>query len=88
MLPESTKDAGFGIAEKLRMAVQATPITYQGRPLGTVTVSIGIASTEDGKPAATLLQRADAALLRAKSEGRNVTLIEGSGESPNHRLAG
>jgi len=88
ILPESTKDAGFGIAEKLRTAVEATPITYQGRPLGTVTVSIGIASTEDGKPAATLLQRADAALLRAKSEGRNITLIEGSGGSPNHRLAG
>ncbi|EJL51847.1 diguanylate cyclase (GGDEF) domain-containing protein [Rhizobium sp. CF122] len=88
ILPESTKDAGFGIAEKLRTEVEATPITYQGRPLGTVTVSIGIASTEDGKPAATLLQRADAALLRAKSEGRNITLIEGSGRSPNHRLAG
>ncbi|MBZ9789522.1 diguanylate cyclase [Rhizobium sp. 3T7] len=88
ILPESTKDAGFGIAEKLRMAVEATPITYQGRPLGAVTVSIGIASTEDGKSAATLLQRADAALLRAKSEGRNITLIEGSGGSPNHRLAG
>ncbi|XUM49714.1 diguanylate cyclase [Rhizobium sp. YTU87027] len=53
-----------------------------------MTVSVGIASTEDGKPTATLLQRADAALLRAKSEGRNLTLVEGASGSPSHRLAG
>ncbi|MEK1895640.1 MAG: diguanylate cyclase [Rhizobium sp.] len=88
VLPEATGESAIDVAEKLRSAVEAAPVTYQGRPLGTVTVSIGIASTEDGKPAATLLQRADAALLRAKSEGRNITLVDGSDGSPNHRLAG
>ncbi|MBB3542264.1 MULTISPECIES: diguanylate cyclase [unclassified Rhizobium] len=88
LLPEGTRESAFDIGEKLRNAVEAAPITYQGRPLGTVTVSIGIALADDDKPAATLLQRADAALLRAKSKGRNITLIDGADGSPNHRLAG
>ncbi|WP_431320929.1 sensor domain-containing diguanylate cyclase [Rhizobium sp. YTU87027] len=32
ILPESTRDMGFGIAEKVRIAVEAAPITYQGTP--------------------------------------------------------
>jgi len=38
------------IAELVRGGIEQAPITYLGRPLGTVTVSIGVASTEDGRP--------------------------------------
>jgi len=68
--------AAYAIAEAMRQAIASTPLTYQGHPLGTVTVSIGLASTEGERPAATLMQRADAALLRAKSSGRNATVCD------------
>ena len=73
-------------AEAIRHAVETAPIDYQGQPLGTVTVSIGVASTEDDRPKATLLQRADAALLKAKASGRNVVVCDWSGRA-NRRLA-
>ncbi|MBN9332910.1 MAG: diguanylate cyclase [Devosia sp.] len=72
------KVAAMAMAEATRRAIETAPVTYQGRPLGTVTVSIGLASTEDGRPSATLMQRADAALLRAKSGGRNIAVSDWS----------
>lgn len=80
------KAAAIATAEVVRRAIETAPINYQGQPLGTVTVSIGIASTEDGRPPSTLMQRADAALLRAKSGGRNVT-VEDWGDGSDRRLA-
>ena len=73
-------------AEAIRHAIETAPIDYQGQPLGTVTVSVGVATTEDNRPKATLMQRADAALLQAKSSGRNVVVCDGSGRA-NRRLA-
>ncbi|MFS2151430.1 diguanylate cyclase [Rhizobium sp. Rhizsp42] len=63
-------------AEDIRKAIESAPINYLGRPLGTVTVSIGVAATMGDRPPATLMQRADAALLSAKSSGRNVTVTD------------
>jgi diguanylate cyclase (GGDEF)-like protein len=76
VLQNVERAAAFEIGENIRHAIEATPINYLGRPLGTVTVSIGIASTEANQPPATLMQRADAALLRAKASGRNITLAD------------
>lgn len=73
-------------AEAIRHAIETAPIDYQGQPLGTVTVSVGVATTEDNRPKATLMQRADAALLQAKSSGRNVVVCDWSGRA-NRRLA-
>jgi len=70
------KASALSIAEAIRHAIETAPINYQGQPLGTVTVSIGIASTEGGRPPSTLMQRADAALLRAKSGGRNIIVSD------------
>lgn len=70
------KASSLSLAEGIRHAIETAPITYQSHPLGTVTVSIGLASTEDGRPPSTLMQRADAALLRAKSSGRNATVSD------------
>ena len=78
IMRSADKAAALAIAEATRRAIETAPVTYQGRPLGTVTVSIGLASTEDGRPSATLMQRADAALLRAKSGGRNVAVSDWS----------
>jgi diguanylate cyclase (GGDEF)-like protein len=70
------KETAATIAERLRHGIEKAPIIYIGRPLGTVTVSIGVASTEDGQPASTLMQRADASLLKAKAGGRNLVITD------------
>ena len=67
-------DEAMILAETLRTRIAAAPLAHHGRMLGHITVSLGFAvSPEDGPPA-TLLRRADAALLRAKSSGRNRTV--------------
>ncbi|MET0440200.1 MAG: diguanylate cyclase [Devosia sp.] len=86
ILREHDGTAGLQKAEAIRHAIETAPIDYQGQPLGTLTVSIGVATTEDNRPKATLMQRADAALLRAKSGGRNVVVSDWSGRA-NRRLA-
>ena len=71
LLPEADEAAGFELAERLRTRIGTTPLSHRGRILGTVSVSVGIASAPDDGPVATLLTRADAALLDAKNHGRN-----------------
>ena len=39
--------------------------------IGSITVSVGVATVRAGEPAAGLVERADAALDRSKQEGRN-----------------
>ena len=72
LLPMTGRLPAALVAERIRRATEAYPL---GRSVPVpLTVSIGVASTED-RPgpsgAAELLQRADAALYRAKGEGRN-----------------
>ena len=56
-----------GVAERLRAEVAVVDHPSVGR----VTVSIGVAFWQPGESRAELLDRADAALYRAKAEGRN-----------------
>lgn len=66
------------IAEKIRCKIENQVIEYNGEKIS-VTVSIGVAiSTSDNKVSAhTLLERADKALYKSKSNGKNqVTLYE------------
>jgi two-component system cell cycle response regulator len=58
------------VAERLRRAVADRPIPIETRALD-VTISIGVASVPPGVPLDTLLGAADAALYRAKANGRN-----------------
>lgn len=76
ILRRISRDAASSLTEKIRQAIEATPIIYQGRPLGRVTISAGIASTEEDQPVGTLMSRADAALLLAKSQGRNRVVVD------------
>jgi diguanylate cyclase (GGDEF)-like protein len=74
LLP-ATDPAGAGVvAERIRAAVEALRLPHSGSDIaGHVTVSIGVASatvTSDGVPTQ-LVGAADAALYRAKKEGRN-----------------
>jgi diguanylate cyclase (GGDEF)-like protein len=70
VLPVGLAD-GMSAADRVRQAFQAAAVTVAGHPLA-ATVSIGVAS--EGARRATLdglLEAADAALYRAKANGRN-----------------
>lgn len=74
LLPGMSEAAGFEFAERLRTRIGTAPLSHRGRILGSVAVSIGVASAPAGGTVPTLLTRADAALLNAKAGGRNMTV--------------
>jgi diguanylate cyclase (GGDEF)-like protein len=69
ILPGSLQDAAT-VADRVRLAFEAAGVTIARCQIG-ATVSIGAASGTFGTDVAKLLSRADAALYRAKSNGRN-----------------
>ncbi|KRA44481.1 GGDEF domain-containing protein [Pseudoxanthomonas sp. Root630] len=76
LLPECGPEAAYGFAERLREAVEAV-VFRPGGEAQRITVSIGIASlTLDRDTCSRMMAAADAALYRAKSEGRNRVCIE------------
>lgn len=72
VLPEATREVALARAEELRAAVAALRLTYAGEPLGAITVSVGVAVSEDQHESAEALVRAaDNAMYEAKRGGRN-----------------
>ena len=69
IIPGNAAEAGL-VAERLRAAFQAAGVVISGHEIG-ATVSIGIASAIPPVEIEPLLARADAALYRAKHNGRN-----------------
>jgi diguanylate cyclase (GGDEF)-like protein len=71
LLPETDRAAAIAFAERLHRAIGREPVDVDGVCIN-VTVSIGIAHTQDGASHVTqLLKVADARLYRAKAAGRN-----------------
>ncbi|WP_285906752.1 sensor domain-containing diguanylate cyclase [Pseudodesulfovibrio pelocollis] len=71
LLPETDARAAMEVAERLRRAIENTPIATAAGEMR-ITVSIGAATSEcDAESVATLLKRADVALYTAKEAGRN-----------------
>ena len=84
LLPNTEPSAAVGLAERIRHAVSSSPCTLPGGSSVTVTASIGIAGvlpdpeTKDLKTLGeSLIARADVALYRAKSAGRDRIAIDG-----------
>lgn len=73
LLEASDRRAAMKQAEGIRRALQSARWTRKrdGAPLGEVTASFGIAERAAADTIASLTRRADAALYRAKAEGRN-----------------
>jgi two-component system, cell cycle response regulator len=70
--PEQNLNNGTIAAERMRAAIEALGIPHPGlTPPGVVTVSGGVACLGPDETVASLLGRADAALYRAKQDGRN-----------------
>ena len=58
-------------AEQIRVTIANLRPTFEGRDLGPVTISAGVAGASAGGDVGRLVAMADAALLRAKGGGRN-----------------
>jgi len=72
LLPECPFDAALRRAEQMRAEVAKLELRYDDRPLGPVSVSLGVAAFPDhAKKSAELLRCADEALYLAKQTGRN-----------------
>jgi diguanylate cyclase (GGDEF)-like protein len=63
-------------AEEIREAIRGLRVTHNGRPLEAVRCSMGVAAfPEHGEVGGALLRAADAALYRAKREGRDQVIL-------------
>lgn len=72
VLPGSDALGALGVAERIRKVIESHPVSTQAGEVG-LTASLGIAVSDDRNPLdlETLLRAADAALYRAKDQGRN-----------------
>lgn len=74
ILPDTRRDDGFKVADKLRRAVCESPFNFYGKPVA-VTMSFGVSEVSEGDSLDELFTRADKALYAAKQNGRNRTEV-------------
>jgi diguanylate cyclase (GGDEF)-like protein len=80
LLPSTSRQTAWLVAERLRMAVAATKVPWDP-PLPQVTISLGLVSF-DGQTNASaeeIISLADKALYQSKENGRNRTSVWGAG---------
>ncbi|MFP5393460.1 MAG: GGDEF domain-containing protein [Gammaproteobacteria bacterium] len=70
LLPATDLMGAMQAAERLRAAVEMSPLSIEGQPV-VLTVSIGLVMVDADEAISTALARADHALYTAKSGGRN-----------------
>ncbi|MEZ5627512.1 MAG: GGDEF domain-containing protein [Rhodocyclaceae bacterium] len=70
------------VAERLRAAVAHKPVVLSPSQSVDISISIGLATLCDGDDVVALVARADAALYRAKRNGRNRVDIDGQAPIP------
>lgn len=73
LMPETTVENGEILAQRMRKAIEEITLRYNDT-LIPVTISIGVASYHGGS-IAELINKADSALYKAKSNGRNQVVI-------------
>lgn len=90
ILPESTKEGAAVTAERIRRAIEAHVFPHEkSQPLGNVTASIGVSAyPADSIEPDSLVKGADAALYRAKREGKNRVTLAQSKTGPAFDAAG
>ena len=76
LLPECSREQGIAIANRIRLAIEATPFEADGHAIA-LSASVGVASTDrSGHGLQRLCREADAALYRAKRSGRNRVIAD------------
>ena len=73
-LPDTLATGACHVADTLRQTFEATPTVWHERAI-MITASFGIAETVASDTLEALVARADAALYRAKAEGRNRVIL-------------
>lgn len=72
ILPDTTTDEAAGLADRIRLELGAKKFALKdGRKLGKLTASFGVAELSGADDAELLFQRADAKLYEAKCSGRD-----------------
>ncbi len=76
-LPDANEEAAHAVAEGIRKKIEVHQVQFEGLSLE-LTTSVGISLVRGGdtRSIAEIVSAADAALYRAKTEGRNRVLIE------------
>jgi diguanylate cyclase (GGDEF)-like protein/PAS domain S-box-containing protein len=78
ILPTADLQASQARAERIRSKIRELAVLHQGNSLGKITVSVGVAGLPvHGTSPKELLNAADAALYRAKREGRDRVVLAG-----------
>jgi diguanylate cyclase (GGDEF)-like protein len=78
IIPDTSPELAGKRAEAIRAAAGQVEIQYHGSPAGTLTLSFGVATSPvNGTTALELLRAADAALFRAKRDGRDRVQLRG-----------
>ena len=76
ILPTADQNASQARAERIRSKLRELTVLHQGQSLGMITVSVGVAALpQHGTSPRELLDAADAALYRAKREGRDRVVV-------------
>lgn len=82
ILPEVDAARAALRAEQIRAAMERLVVQHRREQLGSVTASIGVATfPHSSRDAGELLRRADAALYKAKQQGRNRVVFDAADES-------
>ncbi len=77
IMPETLITGAFTVAENLRKSIERLRLKHvkTGEHIGQVTISIGVACSRADESVQDMIERCDKALYRAKSLGRNRTVI-------------
>ena len=75
LMPGFSLDQALARAEQIQKQLQDLRVDHGGTALGPVTASFGLSAFPDHGRADRLLKTADAALLRAKAQGRDRVLV-------------
>ncbi len=77
LVPVPGEGAAFGVAERLRATIEASPYRSESLALP-ITMSIGVSLHRPGRTLREMLDEADRRAYRAKSEGRNRVIADDS----------
>lgn len=75
LLPETDIDGALQVAQRVRACIAAQRIALEDGSEVSVTASLGVATLRPEESGENLLMRADAALYRAKAEGRDRCML-------------